>query len=196
MLNVLLKLTLLIFVLGLQRESHANFLRQLIGSNCIEIETGNVPRYYSCLGCVIEQAVGCVTDMRYNKSGNVMPTCPMSTTIQRFEDVNCCPKIDFQIYFKNDDDDYALTTTKEDLYYVGSQYPEALRCIQNAGCGESVIYTQLMEECNAVCPGKDVRTGLSVCLADFNGAMSIIRTSTLGFVLSICLLLFFSYSIN
>jgi hypothetical protein len=184
------RLLLIMLVAYHTQMAYANFLRKLIGSNCIEIETATVPRYYSCLGCVVEEAVGCVTDMRYNKSGNVRATCPMSTTFQRFEDVECCPNIDFQLYLKRPDDKKPLLTTKEDLYYIGSQYPEALRCIERAGCGESVVYTQLMEECLAVCPGIDIRTGLSVCLADFNTARPAIQISRYGMMFSFLIFFF------
>ena len=48
-------------------------LRRLVGSNCVQIEYGVVSRYYTCVGCVIEQAMGCVDDLRTNKSGQSLP---------------------------------------------------------------------------------------------------------------------------
>jgi hypothetical protein len=42
-------------------------LRRLAGSNCVIIERGKAPRYYKCIGCVIEEAMSCVDDMRMNK---------------------------------------------------------------------------------------------------------------------------------
>lgn len=44
----------------------------------------------------------------------------------------------------------------------------ALRCLQEVGCGSSVLFTQLERECLRACPQKDVRSGDSVCYATFN----------------------------
>lgn len=137
-------------------------LRRLIGSNCILIERGEVPPYYDCVGCIIEQAQGCLSDMRANKSENVGASCAMYSASEVYDGTDCCPR--FTTFIK----------TGLDLMYVGSAYPEALRCIEKAGCKSSVIYTQLMEECTSVCPYSDPRdSSLSVCLSDFNGASSL-----------------------
>jgi hypothetical protein len=52
-------------------ESNTNgligFQRKLAGSNCVIIERGKAPRYYKCIGCVIEEATACVDDLRSNK---------------------------------------------------------------------------------------------------------------------------------
>ena len=34
-------------------------LRKLVGSNCVQIERGTVTKYYMCVGCIIENAIGC-----------------------------------------------------------------------------------------------------------------------------------------
>ena len=54
-------------------------MRKLVGSNCVLIERGNVPPYYDCLGCIIDEAQGCVDDLRHNTYGNVHPDCNSST---------------------------------------------------------------------------------------------------------------------
>lgn len=133
--------------------------RKLVGSNCVLIETGIVPRYYKCIGCDITLAVGCVTDMRTNASYNVAPSCQIASAANKYDRADCCPR--FGPDFKG----------VTDLYYVGSAYPMALRCISDVGCASSSIYTQLLEECYAVCPptvNLDQKGG-PACLANFNG---------------------------
>jgi hypothetical protein len=139
-----------------------NVLRRLTGSNCVLIEDGRVPPYYTCLGCIIEEATGCVDDMRLNISANVGSGCDMSIVTESYNTA-CCPS--FGINIQN----------RLDLMYVGSAYPQALRCIEAVGCKDSVIYEALLTECEAVCPPdthKD-QTGVGeACLANFNGAFS------------------------
>lgn len=67
--------------------------RQLVGSNCILIERGTVPPYYDCVGCVIEEAQGCLDDMRYNLSGNVDKDCQLNSAMEFYDSDNCCPNI-------------------------------------------------------------------------------------------------------
>lgn len=118
-------------------------MRKLVGSNCVEIERGTVTKYYMCVGCVIENAMGCVNDMRQNKSGNVALGCKfdgvgegnLENVMEQEQARLCCPKV--------------FDTTKT-LKYSHSAYPEAIRCIINAGCQESTIYTQL-GKCVCVC---------------------------------------------
>lgn len=148
--------------------ANGEYLRRLVGSNCIEVETGVVPRYFSCLGCVIEQATGCVNDMRYNKSKNVDPHCPLFAHTEQYKGV-CCPQIREQFRLNKRG---SPVSKGVNLFYVGSAYPNTLRCIQKAGCGGSVIYKQLQDECLAVCNGTDPRSGGSVCYSDFNAAPS------------------------
>ena len=169
----------LIILLGLfyiQNCAAVFSLRRLIGSNCILIERGDVPPYYDCVGCIIEQAQGCLTDMRSNLSENVATSCKMYSASEKVDRKDCCPKF--------------ATTLKTglDLVYVGAAYPMALRCIKTAGCEDSVIYTQLMEECQNVCPASDPRVGGTVCLSDFNSGSSI-RISILFSLLSIVIAL-------
>jgi hypothetical protein len=133
-----------------------------IGSNCILIETGIVPPYYDCLGCVVNEAQGCIDDMRQNKSGNVLPNCKLNTISNKRNSEDCCPKL-----LKNR---FGIT----DLAYLGSAYPETLRCIEKVGCIDSIIYTQLVNECLTLCPSNLYinQTGKSACFADFNSAYS------------------------
>ncbi len=56
--------------------------RRLFGSNCIRIETGNIPVYYDCLGCIIEEANACVDDLRYNLTGVIHDSCAMDSIIK------------------------------------------------------------------------------------------------------------------
>lgn len=46
-------------------------MRRLVGSNCVQVELGKVSRYYTCVGCIVEEAMGCIDDMRQNKSGKL-----------------------------------------------------------------------------------------------------------------------------
>ncbi len=133
--------------------------RNLIGSNCILIERGDVPPYYDCLGCIIEQATGCINDMRNNKSSNVASACKMHSASEKYDRADCCPQYG------------SYNGGKDNLLYTGSAYPEALRCIMKAGCSTSTIYKQLEDECLAVCPGVDPRNKkISQCYSDFNSA--------------------------
>ena len=136
--------------------------RNLVGSNCVLIERGTVSRYYTCIGCSIELAVGCVNDLRNNASFNVAPNCYINRGMEVFETDECCPRI---------------TTERsgvKNLAYIGSAYPMALQCIQNVGCQSSSIFNQLVDECLAVCPkgpkGENTDQGgtKSSCFAHFN----------------------------
>jgi len=136
-------------------------MRKLVGSNCVEIERGTVTKYYMCVGCVIESAMGCVNDMRQNKSGNVGGGCKfdqvfegnMDRPLEQWQALQCCPKV---------------TSDTKKLYYSGSAYPEAIRCIENAGCKESTIYSQLVDECEGMCSYVPENAG-STFWADRNG---------------------------
>lgn len=174
--------------------------RRLFGSNCIRIETGNIPVYYDCLGCIIEQANACVDDLRYNLTGVIHLSCAMNSLIKTsdFQSMSidaerCCPR--FHELFTVQ----GFSLNKLDMSMAGSGYPVALRCIQNAGCGGHLIYQQLDLECLQRCShrsyekdalqaqiappdGKEYNKGLygvdprkgrnanNVCYADFNSA--------------------------
>lgn len=137
-----------------------DFVRRLFGSNCIQIERGSVPKYYTCLGCRIEEAVGCIDDMRRNHSGNVAHNCDMAMVTEHYESDRCCPTF------------HKERNGRLNLNYVGSAYPEALRCIESVGCHTSNIYLQLLDECYAMCPPEDYldQNGKSSCFANFNAA--------------------------
>lgn len=153
-------------------------MRRLIGSNCVRIETGVVSDYYTCLGCIIEEAIGCIDDMRLNRSGNVHPHCDMAMINEVYESDICCPMMEPDF------------SGRLDLTYSSSAYPETLRCIQNVGCSESTIYKQLLDECLAVCPSNKFsdQYGGPACFANFNHAFPIFSTST---YVSIVLLAYF-----
>lgn len=91
--------------------------RQLRGSNCILIQRGILPPYYNCIGCVIETALECLSDLRYNKSGNVPPNCKMNAVREAPTSSTCCPVINKR--------------HPTELNYLGSAYPVALQCIRD-----------------------------------------------------------------
>ena len=128
------------------------FFRRLIGSNCILVERGEVTPYYACLGCKVEEAVNCIEDMRLNKTGNVRYGCKINS-MHEDRDENCCPSF----------------VSKQRPRYIGLAYPEALRCLERVGCGQSVFYDDLYAECRRSCkfniPGSD----RSVCFAGSQG---------------------------
>jgi len=131
-----------------------------IGSNCVFIERGIIPPYYKCLGCKMEEATRCLNDFRFNKSGNVPRDCEMSFLRMKTE-TQCCPRL-----FTND-------LGFADLSYITAGYPMALQCMEAVGCGNELIYSQLLDECKALCPDTDTRphyTGQSLCVAIFNNA--------------------------
>ena len=139
--------------------------RSLVGSNCVLIERGTVTRYYTCIGCDVELAVQCVSDMRTNASFNVAPNCAIDRTNAVY-DPTCCP------FLKQE------RSGVKNLAYLGAAYPMTLDCIAKVGCSASAIFAQLVEECLNVCP-MDVKNGInvdqsgtkSICYAKFNAAM-------------------------
>jgi hypothetical protein len=104
---------------------------------------------------------GCIDDMRNNVSGNVAPNCNMGRITESYE-TKCCPRI--------------LPDNKGnlDLKYVGAAYPMALRCLKAVGCEHSIFYTQLLDECKAICPINIYldQKGGTACLAQFNAGKS------------------------
>lgn len=142
------------------KERESGFLRRLIGSNCVLIQRGIIPPYYDCIGCEIEEAAACIDDMRFNRTRNVAGDCRMAS-VKEFNDRACCPK-----FYLND-------FGRLDLSYVGSAYPEALRCMVKAGCESSVLYAQLQAECETTCPIPDERDGRNICFSNFNSATTL-----------------------
>lgn len=154
--------------------SVATYLRRLAGSNCIEIERGIVTPFYACDGCLLQEANECLNDLRLNKSSNVRAGCPINKAFTVNPGPVCCP------------------TISDDLEFVGSNYPLALRCIEKVKCASTTIYAQLLRECQTICPGRDPRSGSSVCYADFNAAFSTMKVPSKGFILLlsiVCVLL-------
>jgi len=145
-----------------------SIFRALTGSNCVQIERGKTPIYYKCLGCVTEEAMGCIDDLRFNRTGNVPSNCDFARITEYYEGAKCCPQ------FGTDN------TGRLNLLYMGSAYPETLECLINVGCEGSVVYQQLLEECNGICSplGEDPRGADganfgepgAVCTALYNGA--------------------------
>ena len=161
----------LLLVINVHSQEFSNYMRKLIGSNCILIVRGSIPPYYDCVGCIIEEASACVDDMRTNKSYNVAHDCKLNT-VKEYYDHTCCPSMG------------QTSTGRTDLRYLGSAYPETLRCVAAQGCGSSIIYQQLLSECLASCPFTDPRNGNSVCYSDFNSA-STVRYSTMWTLISV-----------
>lgn len=149
--------------------NHSSIIRKLIGSNCVLVVRGDIPPYYSCIGCLIDRAMGCVDDMRYNRSYTVHGDCKINS-LRSYSEHKCCPKIKPSL-----NPDGSLTVP--DLRYLGSAYPEALRCIKNSGCSTSTVYEQLLTECHSVCPMSDPRDGGDICLADFNSSYQLLHIS-------------------
>lgn len=133
-------------------------IRRLMGSNCLVIERGVVTKYFECIGCREELAVACIEDMRLNKSQNVPWDCTMNSLVLPQQTSQCCPSFDYD------------ASGTLNLNYMGSAYPEALRCLENVGCSSSLIYSDLVLECNGVCNSTDPRTGSSVCFSAFNSS--------------------------
>lgn len=164
------------------QEHWSNPIRRLIGSNCIQIQRGSIPKYYDCDGCRIEEATACVNDMRWNKSGNVFTLCDMNSIMQKESAANCCPR----------------TNSKGKLQYVGSAYPDAIHCMEYVGCQGLTLYTDLKQECESLCPPGQYSdsSGVPLCVAFYNasyrlsgGAAAVFFTMVVGSLMTI----FFSW---
>ena len=68
------------------------YLRKLVGSNCVLIERGTISPYYECIGCDIRTAMGCLRDLRSNKSRNVDPQCSLASLNEGSFNAACCPR--------------------------------------------------------------------------------------------------------
>ena len=121
-----------------------NLRRNLISSNCIMIERGLMPPYQKCFGgCIVEDAVACIQDMRTNASGNVDPSCQLNV-INEVPDKDCCPR--------------RIGPNPLNNIMIGrlhSAYPEALECLNRVGCGGSQEYQNIEAECLKACPADD-----------------------------------------
>lgn len=141
----------------------------IVASNCVYIERGNIPPYYKCKGCLFEEAALCVDDIRRNKSYNVPGDCKMLNLMEN-PGPECCPRIT-----------YDYLRFRDDLSYISAAYPMALRCIESVGCKDELIYSQLLAECESLCPDEDPRPaylGNSLCTAPFNGASTAVGSIT------------------
>ena len=118
-------------------------LRRLVGSNCVQIEYAKVSRYYTCVGCIVEEAMGCMDDLRQNRSANVSPACKMNKLregnqkeqMEIDQQGACCPKFD----------------GAGKLVYMQSAFNTALNCIRTAGCAGSEVFKNLLNECSHMC---------------------------------------------
>lgn len=148
------------------------YKRHPAGSNCIFIERGNMPPYYKCKGCKIEEAVACIEDLRHNKSANVVKGCDMNKLMSNTE-TQCCPRL----Y-------YDALRRRDDLAIHTAAFPMTLNCMEAVGCSKELIYGEILNECKALCDGHflDTRPGLedkSLCNAPFNAAGKSILVNSL-----------------
>ena len=51
------------------------------GTNCLTVGGGYSPPYSICEGCMIQEAMQCIDDMRYNVSGNVGAGCELQVRL-------------------------------------------------------------------------------------------------------------------
>jgi len=135
-------------------------------------------------GCVIEEATGCIEDLRHNKSGNVYPSCKIAALRTSYDTSSCCPKFGPQI----DSGGKEVKPFRLDLAILGSSFPAAFKCLERAGCSSSLIYQQLDTECNRACGSiSDPRPSMKkpICHAEFNSAIRGSPNVLLSLVLTI-----------
>lgn len=118
-----------------------------------------MPKYYTCVGCINEEAQACIDDMRRNTSFNLYTACNMDNILYEITAIDaCCPTF-------NDDGK---------LQYMGSNYPSAFQCLEDVGCRDSTWYRQLQLECEYICPLTSNYTipgsTSSSCYATFSGS--------------------------
>ncbi|CAM9237718.1 unnamed protein product [Phaeothamnion confervicola] len=120
------------FVLGCNSTANAY---EYIPSNCITVGGGSTgAKYQSCTGCLYATGQACLADMRANVSRNVPDGCDMSAlTVQ--SDRSCCPVLD------------TSNSKKITMDSTTTAYPDALLCLQQAGCESSALYQSLYYEC-------------------------------------------------
>ena len=165
-----------------------------MGSTCLTMERGVVTKYYECIDCPIELAQACIDDMRLNKSSIVATNCHIDHQYNmKYESQACCPTFQNDLVRKRRK---YYRDGKLNMNYVGAQYPETIRCLETVGCKQSVVYAQLVLECEAVCPVADPRGTGSVCFSQFNDANrlifstnSLISTLIIGIFVSILFIL-------
>jgi hypothetical protein len=160
--------------------------RSLSGTNCVVIERGEVPKYYKCQGCIIEQAQLCIDDMRLNRTGNVFHSCEMRSAMEFYEPNECCPKQYFDDVKK-----------RMELHSRTTAYPDAFECLKTIGCDESTIYNELLKECETVCKEDGTyldkwEVGPDPCFAYFNAGISFKNSYLLSIIMSTLLFLFMS----
>lgn len=169
-------------------DNHQNQrFRRLVGSNCELIERGTMPPYWDCMGCIVEEAQGCIDDLRFNASGLVPPKCKMSSLLQTatMQARECCPHFNYTRGRRAGDkfDPLNISTFPEenerwmlDMTTWSSAYPEVIRCLGRVGCQDHLLAREIVAECENVCKSiKDPRfregpRSTSVCFADFSAA--------------------------
>lgn len=98
-----------------EKSRQGNIRRKTVGSNCVLIERGTVSRYYKCIGCDINLAMGCISDLRKNASGNVGIGCNLGKTTGYYQSEQCCPKFAEE------------RSGNLNLLYLGAAYPMTIR---------------------------------------------------------------------
>lgn len=97
--------------------------------------------------------MSCIDDMRRNLTGSVRHGCHINVLHGKGE-AQCCPTFDERNY----------------LQYIGSTYPETLRCLKRVGCADTVFYSDILAECKNHCHAKlPDDPQVSVCLAGREG---------------------------
>jgi len=95
------------------------------GPNCIQSGGGYAHPYQICDGCMIQNALQCISDMRHNISGNVPSGCNMNDMFMDIQPA-CCAR--FSRDETIDPNPGARIRPKT------SAYNDALLCLHNAGC--------------------------------------------------------------
>jgi hypothetical protein len=137
------------------------------GSNCMTVGGGYSPPYSLCEGCMIQEAIDCVDDMRHNRSMNVPKGCDLQGLMVEPQP-NCCT-----VFFSKDDGVNIDPQT--------SAYNDALRCLEMVNCkcvepeaedcsatdGTMLdIYKNLEEECYSHTVHSNCRTSCGAWIHD------------------------------
>lgn len=136
---ILAHVLIIIFLCAISNGNETHILRRLKGSNCVKISTGQVSPYDLCMGCVVEQAIECINDMRINISGNVPANCDLNG-VTEIPQIQCCPK------YKADKNGFKIALVP----HTGA-YPAALSCLRSVGCDKTDFYSDLLQECTQIC---------------------------------------------
>eukprot|EP01041_Mallomonas_annulata_P005942 gene5942-11991_t len=139
--------------------------RQLRGSNCVKISIGQVSPYDMCMGCNADAAMNCIDDMRLNISGTVAANCIMDG-ISETDKVECCPT-------------YISLNSGSTLIpnFYSSAYPHGMSCMRSVGCGDSVLYKEIYNECLNVCGLYYKKTGRNITATDISSRCTAIFSS-------------------